>query len=143
MKKFFDGLAWIFLGLSIGVYAGLEYGDEIRQRIPDGGFEVIDAKYPNAWVLVVWESADKSSVDFKKLQASDYFTSLKDRQLQYRLFDKDDPALPAAAKQDAAKVGFPALMILNEGGDKLLHLSHPQHWTRTAIDEIVTETTGQ
>ena len=108
-----------------------------RCDVPDGIPPFVEPRtYPGAWVLLVEESAERST-DAAIFQADTaYQQSLKARGLKWRIYD-DDSADAAKFRDIAESVGFPALVITHEG-----NVLHKQRWPSDGLDQIVKRETG-
>lgn len=73
-----------------------------------------------AWVIVVYETQDKTPELAKALGDTAYWTALKVRGISWRHYDKDDPSVTSRGYlKYANQVGLPAALFLDKTGKVL------------------------
>jgi hypothetical protein len=96
------------------------------------------AKHPDAWMIFVEESSDRD-LDFAVLLQNKRFTdSLKDRQINYRVYDKDQPEAKSYLKYCRE---YPSVVFVTPDG-KMVRAEKAPRGAKEA-DKLIAEVIGK
>jgi hypothetical protein len=96
------------------------------------------AKHPDAWMIFVEESADRD-LDFAVMLQNKKFTdSLKDREINYRVYDKDQPEAKSYLQYCQE---WPSVVFVTPEG-KLVKASKAPRGAKEA-DRLIAEVMGK
>lgn len=99
----------------------------------------IPSPKPGSWVVLVEETAERTSDVAKFMADGAWLESLKARQLKFRAYDDDQPE--AATYVPVAKAaGIPAVVIASPEGKVLSSFAFPAG--RDVLDRRIKEATG-
>ena len=99
----------------------------------------IPSPKPGSWVVLVEETAERTSDVAKFMADGAWFESLKSRQLKFRAYDDDQPEA-ASYVPVAEAAGIPAVVVVSPEGKVLSSFAFPAE--REALDRRIKEATG-
>ena len=95
-------------------------------------------KYPNAWLVFVEESSERD-LDFAVLLQNKKWTdSLKDREIKYRVYDKDQPEASSYVKHCKS---LPWLLVVDTDGTLVKSTAAPVK--ASDADKVIAEILGK
>lgn len=99
----------------------------------------IPSPKPGSWVVLVEETAERTSDVAKFMADGAWFESLKTRQLKFRAYDDDQPEAASYVPLSEA-AGIPAVVIVSPEGQVLASFAFPAE--RDVLDRRIKEATG-
>lgn len=96
-------------------------------------------RHPDAWVIVVEQTEDRSPVVARLQSDTNWWENLESRRLHWRFYDADSPDAVQYAER-VKESGTPALLIVATDGTVLD--SRPLPATIDGLEQIVSSTTG-
>ena len=94
---------------------------------------------PGSWVVLVEETAERTSDVTKFMADGAWFETLKSRQLKFRAYDDDQPEA-ASYVPVAEAAGIPAVVVVSPEGKVLSSFAFPAE--REVLDRRIKEATG-
>jgi hypothetical protein len=134
-KSNYPALVLLLVGLAL-IVGGGRGCDHLPWPGPSPFIE--PEKYPDAWLIFVEESSERD-LDFAVLLQNKKWTdSLKERQISYRVYDKDQPAAEGYLKHCKS---YPWLLVVNVDGTLVKSVEAPKNAAKA--DEIIAEVIGK
>jgi hypothetical protein len=96
-------------------------------------------QHPDAWVIVVEQTEDRSPVVARLQSDTNWWENLESRRLHWRFYDADSPDAVQYAER-VKESGTPALLIVATDGTVLD--ARPLPATIDGLEQIVSSTTG-
>lgn len=96
------------------------------------------AKHPDAWMIVIEESSDRDLDLAILLQNKKFTDSLKDREINYRVYDKDQPEAKSYLKHVD---GYPSVVFVTPDGKLVKKARAPKN--ATEANKLIAEVIGK
>lgn len=107
-------------------------------QLPD--VPIVQKQYPDAWLVIVEESSQRTKEVALLLTDLTWRRSLDEREIKFRIYDIDQPEAEAYKKM---AMPVPSYVFIRPNGDVVAVGGVPKMDTKRNIEKLITEVTGK
>jgi hypothetical protein len=101
---------------------------------------IVQKQYPDAWLVIVEESSQRTKEVALLAQDLNWRRSLDEREIKFRIYDIDQPE---AKSYKSLSVPVPSYVFIRPNGEVVAIGEVPKVDTKKSVEKLITEVTGK
>jgi len=103
-------------------------------------FPIVQKQYPDAWLVLIEESSQRTKEVALLAQDLTWRRSLDEREIKFRIYDIDQPEAESYKKMN---MPVPSYVFIRPSGDVVAIGEVPKTDTKKNIEKLIAEVTGK